>query len=194
MSALETFPDGIGDGVTFGPKLLTDVVELESGWESRNVRWAQARREGEIRVPANETAHSQTLLAFFVAVGAGRANKFRFKDWSDFRATAAQGVFAMIDATHFQAYKRYSFGSDSHERKITRLRGTPTITGTATSPSWDLDTGILTVASGTPSSWAGMFDVPCRFDTDHMQWQIVAHNPAGPIIEWSSVPIVEVRE
>ena len=38
-------------------------------------------------------------------------------------------------------------------------------------------------------TWAGEFDVPCRFDTDQMSTNILAYGLHG----WGSVPIVEVR-
>src|SRR5580765_7534596 len=190
MSALETFPDCIAPDVTAGPMFFTDVVVLQSGRESRNANWAQARWKGEVRIPAREISKGQSLLHFFRAVGGGMANPFRVKDWSDYTATGSEGVFAIISTGHFQAYKRYTSGSATHNRKITRLRGTPTVTG-GSGLSWDLDTGILT-CTGTPTKWVGEFDVPVRFDIDHMQFSIVASNRDGPIVEWDSVPLIEV--
>lgn len=191
--SLERFPDDIGADATAGPMFFTDVVGVESGHESRTARWSQSRWKGVVRIPAREVAKSQRMIAFFRAVAAGMANKFVVRDWSDYTVTATEGKLAIIDATHFQAYKRYDFGAMFHERKITRLRGTPVVTG-GTDPVWDLDTGILTVSAGTPTAWAGQFDVPCRLDTDHMQWHMVGKNARGPIIEWDSIPLLEVRE
>ena len=193
MSALETFPDCIAPDVTAGPMFFTDVVVLQSGRESRNANWQQARWKGEVRIPAREIDKGQQLLHFFRAVGGGMANPFRVRDWSDYTATGSEGVFAVIDATHFQCYKRYTWGALTHERKITRIRHMTSITG-GTTPAIDADTGIVSVAGGTPTAWTGEFDVPCRFDIDHMQFQIVASNRDGPIVEWDSVPLIEVRE
>lgn len=39
-------------------------------------------------------------------------------------------------------------------------------------------------------TWAGEFDVPCRFDIDELRAQIVG---PGPILRWDAIPIVEVR-
>jgi uncharacterized protein (TIGR02217 family) len=194
--SLETFPDNIVAEATAGPMFLTDIVTTEGGQEFRTAKWLQSRWKGEVRVPAEEMeSKGRTLLAFYRAVGGGRANKFRVRDWSDYDVKNSEGVFIAIDSTHFQAYKRYDFGSMFHERKITRLRATPSITtGDATSPSWDLDTGILTVASGTPGHWTGIVDVPARFDTDAMDWHVVGRNAKGVIIEWDSLPLIEVRE
>lgn len=192
--SLETFPDNIVAEATAGPMFFTDIVVLQSGFESRNANWFQSRWKGEVRVSAKEMeTKGRKLLAFFRAVGGGMANVFRVRDWSDYDVKTGEGVFIQIDTTHFQAYKKYTSGSATHERKITRLRGTPTVTG-GTVSTWDLDTGILTMTSGTPTAWTGLFDVPCRFDADHMQWQVVGRNSRGVIIEWDSLPLVEVRE
>lgn len=194
--SLETFPDDIGATATAGPMFNTDVIELDSGNESRNANWAAAKWKGEATIPAREVEKGQRFVAFLRAVAAGMFGKFRVRDWIDFQVPDGSGVgiFAMIDATHFQAYKRYTFGSATHERKITRLRGTPTVTG-GTTPVWDLDTGILTVASGTPTAWAGYFDVPARLDDDGVKYHMVGQSAAKrPIIEWDSIPLIEVRE
>lgn len=194
--SLETFPDDIGADATAGPGFLTDVVELESGHEQRNARWSQSRWKGQVRIPARELVKSQRMVAFFRAVAAGMANKFRVRDWSDFECPdgGGVGIFAVIDATHFQMYKRYTSGSATHERKITRPRGTPAVTG-GTVASVDVDTGIVTMTSGTPTAWAGPFDVPCRLDTDNMQWHMVGQQGKGaPVIEWDSIPLIELRE
>lgn len=44
-------------------------------------------------------------------------------------------------------------------------------------------------------AWTGQFDVPVRFDVDEMKKQIVDRNGANGdlIVEWGSIPIVEIR-
>ncbi|WP_244099727.1 DUF2460 domain-containing protein [Burkholderia ambifaria] len=44
-------------------------------------------------------------------------------------------------------------------------------------------------------AWTGQFDVPVRFDVDEMKKQIVDRNgPNGDlVVEWGSIPIVEIR-
>jgi uncharacterized protein (TIGR02217 family) len=196
--SLETFPDDLAAETTGGPMFFTDVAVLQSGHESRNANWFQARWKGELRLSAKEMdTKGRRLLAFFRAVGGGMANVFRVRDWSDYNVIGEEGVFIATDSTggSLQAYKRYSFGTSLvayHERKITRPRATPTVIGGA--GTWDIDTGILTVTSGAPTNWTGIFDVPARFDTDHMQWHTVGRNSRGVIIEWESVPMIEVRE
>ena len=63
--------------------------------------------------------------------------------------------------------------------------------------SWSLDatTGVLTIASAPTAStvtWAGSFDVPARFDIDHLPASTVARTPAGLIVQVQGIAIVEV--
>lgn len=199
--SLETLPDDFAAETTGGPMFFTDVAVLQSGHESRNANWLQSRVKMEIRIPAREMEpKGRILLAFFRAVGAGMVNTFRARDWSDYTAINEEGVFIATDTsgTTLQAYKRYEFGSGTsasfHERKITRLRAYPVPTIVGGTGTWDYDTGILTVTGGSPTNWTGTFDVPCRFDTDHLQWHTAGHNGRNVIIEWESVPLLEVRE
>jgi uncharacterized protein (TIGR02217 family) len=42
--------------------------------------------------------------------------------------------------------------------------------------------------------WSGQFDVPVRFDTDHLQRTLVGRDPSGELlVQAASIPIVEIR-
>ena len=79
------FPDDIAYGASGGPAYATDVVVTGSGFEQRNVRWAQARGKWDVGSGVRNRAHMEALVAFFRA-RKGRAYGFRYKDWTDFRA------------------------------------------------------------------------------------------------------------
>lgn len=99
----------------------------------------------------------------------------------------------MLTSTTFQAWKRYTFSGQTFDRKITKLVATPTTTG-GTVSSWALTTGIVTMTSGTPLTWASEFDCHCRFDTDHMKAVTMDRSLTdGLVIGWSSIPVIEVR-
>ena len=195
MSFIETrFPEGISYGATGGPGYLTDVIVVNSGAEQRNQVWSQARCTFDVAHAARLPAAYKPLQAFF-RVMAGRTHGFRFKDWSDYVCPddAGTGTFQTIDSTHFQMYKRYFIGSNYEYRKITKpVTGTVAVTG-GTSPSVAYTTGIVTVSSGTPTSWTGEFDVPCRFDVDQMRGEIVSRSGGSLVIGWQSIPIIELR-
>lgn len=56
-------------------------------------------------------------------------------------------------------------------------------------------TGALYPQPTDTLAWAGQFDVPARFDTDEMKKQVMNRNgPNGDLlVDWGSIPIIEVR-
>lgn len=187
-------PPAISFGAVGGPGFRTEIVATESGAESRDATQAKELGSWDISYAARLPIAYVPLQAFFRVVR-GRADTWRFKDWSDFAATAAQGVFVLLTSTTFQMYKRYTFSGLTYDVKITLpVAGTITVTG-GTSPSVNSATGVVTVASGTPTAWAGEFDRLCRFDTDTMHANTIDRNGAQGdlIIGWSGIPIREVR-
>lgn len=189
----ERFPTNVSFHAVGGPIWSTDIPMLQSGFEFPNQLWEMPRYKWEVAHAARTKAAYDALLAFFLLVK-GRANGFRFKDWVDYSTTSATGVFVMLTSTTFQMHKLYTVGSTTFKRKITRPRHTVTVTG-GSGPSVEYTTGVVTVASGTPATWSGEFDVPCRFDTDEMQGEIIDRSKtAGFIMGWKSIPIIEIRE
>jgi uncharacterized protein (TIGR02217 family) len=195
MAFLETprFPDKISFGATGGPTWQTEIAALDSGYEYANQNWSQARARYEVGHDARLPELFDELLDFFMAVG-GRANQFRFKDWSDFSATSVQGVVSSLSPTTFQMYKRYTAGSLQYNRKIVKpVSGTVTVIG-GSSPTVNYTTGVITVSSGTPTGWYGDFDVPVRFDSDVMQAVIINRSVQRGLIQgWQSIALAEVR-
>ena len=185
------FPSAISFGAQGGPAYKTDVVVVSSGAETRNVTWAQARRRYNVAFAARLPTASDAVKAFFHNMQ-GSAHGFRFKDWTDYSATASEGKFTLLTATTFQAYKRYTSGSQTNDRIIQKGIATWSITG-GSGVSVNYNTGIVTVSSGTPTAWAGQFDVPCRFDTDELTGTIIDKSGAEFITGWDSIPIVEIR-
>lgn len=191
------FPEKISFGAQGGPSWIDQIVMTGGGLEYRN----QPHRNQLCTFNVGHAARKEDTFAivsnFFWRTRA-RMHSFRFKDWGDY--TTAQrggsGVFIQLTSTTFQAYKQYSgVGSPTYERKIQQLISTPTITaGSAVSPVWDLDTGIVTVASGVPTAFTGNFHVPMRFDVTQAEFEIINRNVnEGLILGWQSIPLKEVR-
>ncbi len=116
------------------------------------------------------------LIAFFRA-RTGKAYGFRFKDWTDHRATG-QLLGTGDDAlTQFQLVKHYPSGSVIEVRTITKpVAGTVQVylDGVEQLSGWSVNTTTGLVTFGTAPG-VGVevtadfeFDVPVRFDTDHM--------------------------
>jgi uncharacterized protein (TIGR02217 family) len=190
------FPECISYHPVGGPVFSTDITVVESGFEYRNQTQEQALREYEVSHEALLQTDYDALNHFFHVRG-GMHGGFRLKDWWDFTVSITQGVFDVIDSTHFQMMKLYTSGSNTYRRLIQKPIATVTVTGGVT-PVVDYTTGIVAVASGTPTAWSGTFDVPCRFNTDAMKTEIKDRSSrsatAGQlIIGWDRIPIQEIR-
>jgi len=121
------FPIGISQHATGGPVWQTSVGRVDSGVEYRNTAWSLGLARYEVAHAVRTKADFDILLNFFMSVG-GRLHTFPFKDWADYAATASQGVFAMLTSTTFQAYKRYTTGGLTYNRKIVKPRAPMTVT------------------------------------------------------------------
>lgn len=197
------FPERISYGASGGPMWSTEVVQTISGKEQRTSPWTYPLHRWDVSQGVRTATQFAELRAFFLTVR-GRLHGWRFKDWTDYTATHTDGLVSGITSTTFQLVKRYTSGSQTLDRKIVKpiasgfeLKNSGTPLVLTTDYTLDATTGIVTtVTSKTAANltWAGEFDVPMRFDTDHLQAQIVARNlTAGLIHEWSAVPIVELR-
>jgi uncharacterized protein (TIGR02217 family) len=154
------------------------------------------RRRWDVASGLKKQAQIDELIAFFRA-RRGRAYGFRFKDWTDYKATG-QPLGTGDDAqTHFQLVKHYPSGSVIEVRTITKpvadtvkvyLDSVEQLLG------WSVDTttGLVTF-SAAPALGIEVadfeFDVPVRFDTDHMAVTIESYR----LHAWQQIPIVELR-
>jgi uncharacterized protein (TIGR02217 family) len=137
------------------------------------------------------------MIAFFRA-RKGKAYGFRFKDWTDYKATG-QPLGAGDDATTaFQLVKRYPSGSAVEVRSIVKpVAGTVRVylDGVEQLSGWSVDvtTGLVTFTSPPDEdvdvSADFEFDAPVRFDTDHMAVTIETYK----LHRWQQIPIVELR-
>lgn len=209
MSFLETpsFPLIISYSSEGGPEYLTEIVELFSGFEQRNARWEESKYAFNAASGVKTAADLYTLLQFFHVAG-GKANGFRFKDWSDYKSCAPLNTIAASDQTIVadatggqttaQLIKTYTQGSSTRVRTIQKpVSGTIVLNknGSAFVSGWTCDTttGIITFSGAGLTLHdvitAGFtFDVPARFDTDKLstRWEIYTAGEAD-------VPIVGIR-
>lgn len=199
MAFIETrFPTDIAFGSAGGPEYSTDVVITQSGYEQRNANWSQARARYNVAHGVKSQPQLDTLIAFFRA-RKGRADGFRFKDWTDYRATAQAIGTGTGSATVFQLVKTYVNGGITETRTITKpVTGTVNIylngtlqNGSAYALNSVTGTIIFVSApgSGVAVSADFEFDVPARFDTDRLAATIDSYGSHS----WHEIPIVEIR-
>jgi uncharacterized protein (TIGR02217 family) len=192
------FPDEIAFWATGGRGFKTTVIETYGGDEYRNAAWSQRRGEWSVanawrRNYSSNAQYNLPTLTAFINVARGQLGAFRFKDFTDYKDSDAggAGTFVMIDSTHFQMYKTYTNGAQTYAALIQKpVSGTVIVTG-GSSPSVDYTTGIVTVSSGTPTSWTGQYDVPVRFAEDIST--LGPDESTGALYNWQALKLIEVR-
>lgn len=191
------FPADISYGSAGGPEYATDVVASQSGYEQRNVVWAQARARYNVAHGVKTKAQLDTLIAFFRA-RKGRAYGFRFKDWTDYQGSAETIGTGNGTLNQFQLTKRYASGGVSELRMIRKpVAGTVQVfvNGTLQTVGVNVDTttGLVSFAvapvSGAVITASYQFDVPVRFDTDRLSATLEAYG----VHSWNEIPLLEVR-
>lgn len=202
------FPVSLSFGSVGGPERRTDVVQLANGFEERNTPWAHSRRRYDAGLGMRSLEDVEELIAFFEA-RQGQLYGFRWKDWADYKSATANADVTYLDqtiatgdgvTTVFPLMKTYASGSQSYARPIKKpVAGTVKLGlgGTevqeAIDYTFDTATGLVTFGfppdAGVPVTAGFEFDVPVRFDTDHIQTSVASFK-AGTV---PNVPIVEVR-
>ncbi len=191
------FPDDIAYGATGGPEFATSVVATASGYEQRNINWSSARGRWDVASGLKKQTQLDTLIAFFRA-RKGRAVGFRFKDWTDYKATgqvlgAGNGVL-----TQFQLVKKYVSGSTEELRPITKpvsgsvkvyLNGVLKTSGVTINHTTGLVILTVAPAAGVVVTADYEFDVPVRFDTDRLSATLDAYGAHS----WLDISLIEVR-
>jgi len=209
MSFHETrFPASLSFGSVGGPERRTEVVTLANGFEERNTPWAHSRRRYDAGLGMRSLDDIETLIAFFEA-RQGQMFGFRWKDWSDFKSSAATLAPRFQDQdigrgdgvqASFQLMKTYRSGDQSYARPISKpVSGTVRVglendeMQEGIDYEVDLSTGFVTFQHPPDRNVivkAGFeFDVPVRFDTDRIQTSVASFQ-AGEV---PNVPVVEVR-
>ncbi len=199
MAFIETrFPTDIAYGSAGGPEYSTDIVITQSGYEQRNANWSQARACYNVAHGVKTQTQLDGLIAFFRA-RKGRADGFRFKDWTDY--TVAAQVIGVGNGSNkiFQLVRTYVDGGVTESRTISKpVAGTLNIylNGALQSgASYAINTvnGRVTFVTA-PSSGVSVsadfeFDVPVRFDTDRLAATIDSYGSHS----WHEIPLVEIR-
>lgn len=204
------FPLDIALGARGGPERKTQVIATASGREERIARWAHARRKYDAGYGVKTLTKLAEVVAFFEE-RRGKLYGFRFRDRLDYASATGNAPPTPLDqrigtgdgtTTAFALAKTYGNAFAPYARLITKpvagsvrlaVGGTEKLIGTHA----DLDaaTGIVTFRSGqVPTAGAAvtagfLFDVPVRFDTDYLEFDLSAFE-AGVI---QSIPLIEVR-
>jgi uncharacterized protein (TIGR02217 family) len=201
------FPAAISFGATGGPERRNEIVQLTSGREKRNARFAQSRHHYDAGTGVRSLADLHDILDFFEA-RRGSLHAFRFRDPFDMKSCRPGETPTVLDqelgtgdgtAARFALVKRYGEGGDVYVRRISKP-----VTGSlkvavagveAADFSFDDDTAEVVFApAAIPAAGLAVtagyeFDVPVRFDAERLSISLTAFK-AGQI---PSIPLVEVQ-
>jgi uncharacterized protein (TIGR02217 family) len=199
------FPLDLGFDAVGGPEFSTEVAQLASGHEQRNVQWSQARLAYDAGLGVRSEADLVALVAFFRA-RRGRGYAFRLRDPLDHSSggmdapiTPADQLIGIGDGRtiRFQLVKRYGIAGAEEVRRITRPDAESVVVSGAGEPvtGWSLGiAGAVTLAEppapGAEVRAGYRFDVPVRFGLDRLDVSLSGVRSG----EAPSVPLIEVRE
>lgn len=200
------FPLQAGFDAVGGPQFSTLVASLASGFEQRNMQWANGRLSYDVGPGVRSEADLAELVAFFRA-RRGQAFAFRFRDPLDWSSAALGTEISAHDQllgrgdgkrVRFPLVKRYGDDDMGEERGITRPDPATvrvSIGGEESSEGWVLeDRGMVRFdvapAEGVEVRAGFAFDVPVRFAVDRLDISLSGWNCG----EVPNVPVVEVRE
>ena len=157
------FPTSISKGAHGGPERRTDIVTLGSGFEERNSRWADSRRNYNAGYGVKSLDDLHAIIAFFEE-RRGRLHGFRWRDHADWKScppgrfpTALDQVIGTGDGTlaDFQLAKTYGATFAPWSRIVAKpvaesvqvaVGGTPRTAGT--DYTLDATTGRITFPAG----------------------------------------------
>jgi uncharacterized protein (TIGR02217 family) len=203
------FPIAISFGATGGPGRRNEIVELMSGRETRNARFAQSRRRYDAGTGLRSVDDLYDVLAFFEA-RRGSLHAFRFADPFDRSSGRPEAQASPLDqpigtgdgeTATFQLAKTYGTGADAHVRPVTKpVAGSVRVAvdgveaEDGTDFTVDAATGIVTFLAGhVPGEGEAVtagfaFHVPVRFDTERIEASLASFR-AGAV---PTIPLVEV--
>jgi uncharacterized protein (TIGR02217 family) len=200
------FPIALSFGSSGGPQRRTEIVSLANGFEERNTPWEHSRRRYDAGVGLRSLRDVAAVSAFFEA-RRGQLHGFRWKDWADWSSSDPEEAIGATDQVIgtggggnrvFFLSKSYHDEGGSYVRPIRKpVEGSVrlALSGEEIPDGWSVDVRNGTVTfdtapePGVVVSAGFAFDVPVRFDIDHLSVSIESFQ-AGQV---PSIPVVEVR-
>ena len=184
-------PPEIAYGSSGGPEFFTDIVTSGSGLEQRSINWLQARARYNLAPAIKTKAQLEYLIKFF-RLCHGKAIGFRFKDWTDYKIE--KQLIAIGDGKNceFQLIKNYSIAEFKFIRKITKpVKVKIYCEGLLVETEIDYATGIIKFTKPPKGKIyaEAEFDVPVRFDIDHLNFSIETANSFAH----HEIPLVEIK-
>ncbi|MFI4983779.1 MAG: DUF2460 domain-containing protein [Rickettsiales bacterium] len=189
------FPEDIAYMSIGGPEFSTDVLITASGFEQRNINWAQARCKYDIASSLTAKKQLDELIALFRACR-GKALGFRLKDFTDYTAKNQLIGLGNGKLNQYQLTKTYTFAEQEYVRLI--YKPVPNsvniwIDNLAVDFDCDYCTGIITLAQipevNQKIEASFEFDVPVRFDTDRLSTNLLDYASGNAL----QISLIEIK-
>lgn len=172
-----------------------EIARTDGNREVRNVRTAGSLLRFEISYPHNQYDANYLAVKAAYKASRGGVHSFDFQDHSEYEATDA--TFGIGDGveTAFPLYVGYTFGSETHSRRVYRPVSAISlkVDGVSFPSGYSVNytTGIVTFdaapADEAVLTWSGEFKVPVRFDSTFN-----TSLPAGHLIHIDTLTLQEV--
>lgn len=160
-----------------GPSFQTNIIELASGKEQRNINWQNARAKYAIAIKNLSNADAKKTLEFFYTRH-GAAYGFRFKDWLDFEAVQQNIGTGNGVKTSFELIKNYTNNGINYTRRIFKPVENSAkifVDGAQINSGFTVDyingkiVFVTPPANGKIITTSFEFDVPVRFAADELK-------------------------
>lgn len=190
------FPTDVSYGVSGGPMFHTEVVETSSGEEYRNMRTPYSKNKYNVASGIKNAEQLHEVMRFFRAMK-GKAVGFRFKDWFDYQLKNQFIAHSDGKIKKYQLIKSYEIETLCEVRKISKpVKDTVMVfidgiiyhrvkvdytTGEIILYKAPKKGGLITVDCE--------FDVPVRFDTDHIAASIENYG----VYSAQQISLVEIK-
>lgn len=211
-------PEDVERGASGGLGFKTRILELESGYEQRNIDWSQTKGEWDLSYgimqmeDVDAAVTTVTKVRDFFYARYGRTYGFRFRDWSDYKIgdsnqpTIKNQLIGLGDGTRtqFQVFKRYSSGGFHYDRVIKKLvAGTVNVlldgVVQGAGVTVDNNTGLVTfsvapaASGGTGPGGEQVVSIACEFDVP-VRFKDDYFRVTLQQVHAGSIPAINIRE
>lgn len=170
----DRLPDDIERGFEAITDIEVDVASSDSGFERRNLKWQDFRREYELGYGIQRKVGGYDRLQDHFHARLGKTHSFPFKAWDDF--DMPRQVIGQTDTstTDYQMFKTYDSGGFTYDRNVTKpVSGTVRVwvdnveifEGAGGSEfTVDLLTGIITIGATLAAQNATDVEAECEYN------------------------------
>lgn len=194
----EVLFDAVARGSKSGPTWRRIKAYTEGGALKQRFLWSRAKIQFDLSYGIKTQADFEKVRSVWWVVQGEQYDGFLVRDWGDYKLDASTSSVTSIAGTTYRVNRRYTTpGGATHDRPLTRLAAGLRIysgAGSLLTSSFDDETGVVTVPSGTPAYAVGKFNVPVTFVDDALDNIEVDGNVGRELQGLSSILLEELRE